>query len=158
VSGEGQSRHAHLGVLGLKHGSGAGFQRGAGGNNVVHKEYVFSCEGVGFGEGEFLADVLPAAETAFLGLSLSKFGAYQYVGYYGFVEFLRYAAGYHLALVVAAFFEFLWVQRHRHKAVHVVETVAFGEGGAELSAHIHAQLLVVLVLDAVQNSLHTAFL
>ena len=137
---------------------GAGFQRGSGGYYVVDEQYVFSCEGVGFGEGEFLADVLPAAETAFLGLCLSKFGAYQYVGNYGFVEFLRYAAGYHLALVVAAFFEFLWVQRHRHKAVHVVETVAFGEGGAELSAHIHAQLLVVLVLDAVQNSLHTAFL
>ena len=157
MSGEGQSRHAYLGVFSVQNGMGAGFQRGSCGYYVVDEQYVFSGEGVGFGEGEFLADVLPAAETTFLGLSLSKFGAYQHVGNHGSVEFLGYAFGNLLTLVVATFFQLFGVQRHGHKVVDVVETVAFGEGGAELSAHKNAEFLVALVLDAVQNSLHAPF-
>ena len=154
VSREGQSGYAHLGTFGLQNGSGAGFQRGSGSYHVVDEEYVFSGKGVGFGEGELVADVLPAVETAFLGLCLGKFGADKYVGADGFSKGLGNALGNFLALVEAAFFQFFGVQRHRNKVVDVVETVAFGEGGAELSAHKNAEFLVALVLYVVQNSLH----
>ena len=158
VSGEGQSRHADFRFGGLQHSPCARFEGGSGGYYVVDEEYVFSGKGVGFGEGELVADVLPAVETAFLGLCLGEFGADKYVGADGFSKGLGNALGNFLALVVAAFFQFFGVQWHRNKVVDVVETMAFGEGRAQLSAHKNAEFLVALVLDAVQNSLHAAFL
>lgn len=156
MSCESQTRYADFHVFGLENRIGARFQSGAGGYHVIDDEHVPAFEKSGVGEGELVVHVFPAAETGFLRLGLGEFGPHQDIGTHNFWKMHGHALRNLLALVVAAFLELFGMQRNRHKIIDIVETVRFGEGFSQLAAHEDGEFLVVPVLYAVQNLLHSA--